>query len=245
MASRLFQSAKAALSHPEHGWKTTHFWGPIANWGIVFTTIYDMTKSGPEKISGPLTVALSMYSMMFMRFAWKVQPRNYLLFACHMCNTSVQALQLYRKYKFELDPANAHKSTPSPVTYEHIGMVLMAMMAGVTFGPGLNRMISSSGLSDKVKRTLNHPAGPFTIFFWAPLTKWALSASNLVDYKRPTDKMSSMQQASLAMTGLIWTRYSFVITPVNYSLALVNFALFLTSSYHLTRVLIYDPFARN
>ena len=234
------------MTHPEHGWKTTHFWGPVANWGIVLSAVYDMSTKGPEKISGPLTMALSMYSMMFMRFALRVQPRNYLLFACHVCNTVVQAVQLYRKYKFDLDPANANKAVPSPFTYDQVGIVLMAMLAGVTFGPLAQRGLSGSSLVfDRLKKAINHPAGPFTIFFWAPLTKWALSASNMIDYKRPTSQMSATQQTALAITGLIWTRYSFVITPVNYSLAAVNFALFLTSSYQLMRVLIYDPVGSN
>ena len=28
-----------------------------------------------------------------MRFAWRVQPRNYLLFACHVTNTAAQLTQ--------------------------------------------------------------------------------------------------------------------------------------------------------
>jgi hypothetical protein len=31
--------------------------------------------------------------MIFMRFAWRVQPRNYLLFACHATNASAQLVQ--------------------------------------------------------------------------------------------------------------------------------------------------------
>jgi len=30
--------------------------------------------------------------MVFMRFAWRVQPRNYLLFACHATNATAQIL---------------------------------------------------------------------------------------------------------------------------------------------------------
>lgn len=37
--------------------------------------------------------ALSVYSLMFMRFAWKVQPRNLLLFACHFTNECAQLTQ--------------------------------------------------------------------------------------------------------------------------------------------------------
>ena len=72
--------------------------------------------------------------------------------------------------------------------------------------------------------------------------KWALSIANLADYKRPVEKVSIPQQTALALTGLIWTRWSFVITPVNYNLAAVNFALALTGIYHMSRKLVYDPF---
>lgn len=37
--------------------------------------------------------ALCLYSLVFMRFAWKVQPRNLLLFGCHITNFSAQAVQ--------------------------------------------------------------------------------------------------------------------------------------------------------
>jgi hypothetical protein len=33
---------------------------------------------------------------MFMRFAWKVEPQNMLLFACHFTNESAQLVQLTR-----------------------------------------------------------------------------------------------------------------------------------------------------
>ena len=34
--------------------------------------------------------------MIFMRFAWRVTPRNYLLFACHATNATAQAIQTAR-----------------------------------------------------------------------------------------------------------------------------------------------------
>lgn len=39
---------------------------------------------------------MCVYSMLFMRFAWMVQPRNYLLLACHATNESVQLYQFNR-----------------------------------------------------------------------------------------------------------------------------------------------------
>ena len=47
--------------------------------------------------------------------------------------------------------------------------------------------------------------------------------------------MSLAQQCALTSTGVIWTRYSFVITPVNYNLAIVNAVLGASSGYHLAR----------
>ena len=43
---------------------------------------------------------LCAYSGLFMRFAWKVQPRNGLLFACHFTNEVTQLLQLGRFVDF-------------------------------------------------------------------------------------------------------------------------------------------------
>lgn len=69
--------------------------GPVANWGLPLAAIAD-TKKSPEFISGKMTAALSVYSLLFMRFAWMVQPRNYLLFACHAANEAAQLTQGYR-----------------------------------------------------------------------------------------------------------------------------------------------------
>lgn len=74
---------------------STHFWGPVANWGLPLAALSDLQKN-PDKISGNMTVALCMYSTVFMRFAWKVQPRNLLLFACHCTNFSAQLTQFGR-----------------------------------------------------------------------------------------------------------------------------------------------------
>ncbi|CAN6217475.1 unnamed protein product [Urochloa humidicola] len=85
---------KTFLNSPV-GPKTTHFWGPVANWGFVIAGLVDMNKP-PEMISGNMSAAMCVYSGLFMRFAWMVQPRNYLLLACHASNESVQLYQLSR-----------------------------------------------------------------------------------------------------------------------------------------------------
>ncbi|KAJ3370764.1 pyruvate transporter mpc1 [Allomyces arbusculus] len=72
-----------------------HFWGPVANWGLPLAAIADMKKD-PEVISGNMTIAMSVYSILFMRFAWMVKPRNYLLLGVHVTNETAQLIQGYR-----------------------------------------------------------------------------------------------------------------------------------------------------
>lgn len=84
---------------------STHFWGPVANWGLPLAAIADMQKS-PEFISPNMTCALSLYSLLFMRFAWKVQPRNYLLMAVHAVNETCQLTQAVRYVNWKNEVGN-------------------------------------------------------------------------------------------------------------------------------------------
>ena len=47
-------------------------------------------KKPPEQISGKMTGVLCVYSLLFMQFALQVQPRNLMLFTCHLSNECVQ-----------------------------------------------------------------------------------------------------------------------------------------------------------
>nr|DBA26799.1 TPA: hypothetical protein GDO54_011010 [Pyxicephalus adspersus] len=89
---------------------STHFWGPVANWGLPIAAINDMKKS-PEIISGRMTFALTCYSLLFMRFAYKVQPRNWLLFACHFTNEGAQLIQGARLIKYKMSKKTATEGT--------------------------------------------------------------------------------------------------------------------------------------
>lgn len=84
-------------SNSPTGPKTTHFWGPVTNWGISIAALKDM-REPPEKVSPNMTIALCVYSLLFMRFAIKVLPMNMLLFACHFTNECAQLYQLQRVY---------------------------------------------------------------------------------------------------------------------------------------------------
>lgn len=69
-----------------------HFWGPALNWTLPVAAMRDMGDDA-AKISPIMTTVLVVYSMLFMRFAWRVGPRNYLLFACHATNEVAQIVQ--------------------------------------------------------------------------------------------------------------------------------------------------------
>ncbi|CAG9971061.1 unnamed protein product [Clonostachys byssicola] len=78
---------------------STHFWGPVSNFGIPVAAVMDTQKS-PEMISGTMTGALCVYSATFARYALAVTPRNFLLFGCHAVNEGAQLTQLYRWYNY-------------------------------------------------------------------------------------------------------------------------------------------------
>eukprot|EP00835_Amoeboradix_gromovi_P002613 NODE_151_length_17042_cov_0.275925.p11 type:complete len:106 gc:universal NODE_151_length_17042_cov_0.275925:11322-11005(-) len=96
-----------------------------------------------------------------------------------------------------------------------------------------------STVSSRLSGFLNHPAGPKTVFFWAPLFKWGLVIAGIGDLKRPAEKLSAGQSFSLAATGITWSRYSMVIIPKNYSLLTVNLFVAATGLYQLGRIYEY------
>merc|ERR1712130_304412 len=87
---------------------------------------------------------------------------------------------------------------------------------------------------------INSPAGPKTVFFWAPAWKWCLVFATLSDYFRPADKLSLNLSMALTATGFIWSRYSMVIIPKNYVLFSVNICLGLTGLLQCARILNYQ-----
>jgi hypothetical protein len=56
---------------------------------------------------------MCVYSALFMRFAWMVQPRNYLLLACHASNESVQMYQFSRWYNWHSQQPKEEKAEAS------------------------------------------------------------------------------------------------------------------------------------
>lgn len=95
-------------------------------------------------------------------------------------------------------------------------------------------------LPGKLRPIYNHPAGPKTVFFWAPVCKWGLVFAGLADMTRPADKLSLSQSGVLMTTGVIWSRYSLVIIPKNWGLFFVNGFLGLAGANQLVRIWMYQ-----
>ncbi|TLD05598.1 uncharacterized protein PgNI_09310 [Pyricularia grisea] len=76
------------------------FWGPVSTFGIPIAAIADIQRAPADKISLPMTLALAGYSGVFMRFAFAVTPKNYLLFATHVVNSTAQVTQGYRYFQY-------------------------------------------------------------------------------------------------------------------------------------------------
>lgn len=66
--------------------------------------------------------------------------------------------------------------------------------------------------------------------------KQALVIAGIADVNRPAHKLSLRQSGALAATGMIWSRYSLVITPKNWNLFSVNIFVACTGIYQLARI---------
>ncbi|KAI5198896.1 UPF0041-domain-containing protein [Aureobasidium subglaciale] len=84
------------------------------------------------------------------------------------------------------------------------------------------------------------PVGPKTVHFWAPIMKWGLVLAGAADFARPVESLSLSQNSALMATGLIWTRWCFVIKPRNLFLASVNFLLFCVGATQTSRILLWQ-----
>jgi len=108
---------------------STHFWGPVANWGIPVAAIADCSRKSPEVISGKMTCALLLYSCVFMRFAIRVQPRNLLLFGCHITNFGAQLTQGGRLINYEYFGGKEAMAALKPVEAEPVVAVVAEPVA--------------------------------------------------------------------------------------------------------------------
>lgn len=96
-------------------------------------------------------------------------------------------------------------------------------------------MVLSLPWPSGARSLLLHPAGPFTIFFWAPTFKWMITIANIGDFSKPAENVSANQQIAISATGIIWARYATQINPVNYNLMIVNMFMGMSGLYQLYR----------
>lgn len=105
--------------------------------------------------------------------------------------------------------------------------------------------MASATLGSRLAAFWNHPAGPKTIHFWAPTFKWGITIANIADLQKPPEKVSYPQQCAVTATGIIWSRFSTQIVPVNYNLLTVNAFMAVTGIMQLTRKVRHDMAAKD
>lgn len=220
-------------------WSSAEFWGAagaIAGWGMTGAAIYDASTAGPEIISLNMTSVMMVYSSLFARWAWVVKPQNLLLASCHASNVVAQANQMRRAIEHKL--ANGETKEVEEMG-KKAGAAAATMGALIVGGPTMQTAFVNANLGP-ISALAAADAGPFTVHFWAPMSKWLISGASFLDLDRPTDKISLAQYTALTMTGLFFSRYAMLVTPVNYMLCGVNVALFGSSAWHLGRKIKAD-----
>jgi len=198
---------------------------------MVGAAMYDGYYNSPEIISVNMTGVMLLYSSLFSRWAWVVQPRNLLLMACHSSNVVAQANQMRRAVEHKISLGQGAEMTELG-TKAAVGGAVVA--ATIVSGPTLRTALVNANLGP-ISTFSGAAAGPFTAHFWAPMSKWLISGASFMDLDRPTDKISLAQYTALTATGAIFSRYALTVTPINYMLCSVNIALFASSGWHLGR----------
>lgn len=231
--------AEDAKKEPSSWWTSAELFGrlgALAGWGMSGAAIYDASVSGPDIISMNMTGVLIVYSSLFARWAYVVKPQNLLLSACHVTNVGAQLNQLRRalEYKIEQGQRDEVESYMYKIAAGAVGGA-----ACVLLSPGAQSAIVGANLG-VVSSVAAADAGPFTVHFWAPMSKWLISGASFMDLQRPTDKISIAQYTALTFTGLFFSRYSLLVAPINYTLCSVNIALFGSSAWHLGRKINAD-----
>jgi len=198
--------------------------------------IYDSLQTGPEVISLNMTGVLIVYSSLFARWAWIVSPRNPLLAACHVTNVFAQLNQIRRALEHKMEKGQQQEVND---ILQKAAAVGAGAVGCVVFGPAAQRAVINANLGP-VSGVAAAAAGPFTVHFWAPMSKWLISGASFMDLNRPTDQVSLPQYTALTATGLFFSRYALLVAPINYVLCSVNIALFGSSFYHLARKIKAD-----
>lgn len=234
-AAAAAKTAAETAEKPSVGWwRSPEFWGfagSIAAWGMSGAAIYDSALQGPEVISLTMTPVLMVYSGLFARWAWVVKPRNLSLMYCHIANVVAQTNQMRRALEYKISCGEEEQVKEM---LQKVGVLGGVTAAAIIGGPTARTALTGANLG-VVSSIAAADAGPFTVHFWAPMSKVFISGASMLDLNRPTDQISLPQYAALTATGFFFTRYALLVTPINYTLSSVNVALFLSSFWHFGR----------
>mmetsp|Transcript_14208 Transcript_14208/g.17256 ORF Transcript_14208/g.17256 Transcript_14208/m.17256 type:complete len:190 (-) Transcript_14208:182-751(-) len=183
-----------------------------------------------------MTGVLIVYSSLFARWAFVVKPQNLLLAGCHVTNVAAQLNQLRRALQYKMDEGQKEEVEAYAYSAAAVAGAGGACLVG---GPMARSALTGANLGI-LSSIAASEAGPFTVHFWAPMSKWLISGASFMDLNRPTDKISIAQYSALTLTGFFFSRYSLLVNPINYVLCSVNIALFGSSAWHLGRKINAD-----
>jgi mitochondrial pyruvate carrier 2 len=183
-----------------------------------------------------MTPVLMAYSALFVRWSLVVRPQNLFLGACHVTNVIAQGNQLRRALEYKMN-SGQEEEVNAIIQQASIGGA--ALTGAILVGPTVRSMLSKASLGP-ISTIAGADAGPFTVHFWAPMSKWMISGASFFDLHRPTEKISLSQYSALTLTGFFFSRYALLVKPVNYMLCSVNIALFSSSAWHLGRKINAD-----
>lgn len=144
--------------------------------------------------------------------------------------------QFRRALEFKIEQGEKEKVDE---IMQQVGAGCAAAAAAVVVGPTVGSALAGANLG-VISSIAAAPAGPFTVHFWAPMSKWFISGASFMELHRPTDKISLPQYTALTLTGFFFSRYALLVTPINYTLCSVNIALFGSSAWHLGRKIKAD-----
>jgi hypothetical protein len=108
-------------------------------------------------------------------------------------------------------------------------------------------VVNSYNWSDRSKKFLNAPGGPFTskfkfiillVHFWCPFAKWLISVNNIYDvFYLETSKINASYQFVIFLTGAAFSRFALLNYPKNYHLSLCNGIMAASALYQMSRKL--------
>ena len=201
--------SKCASTPKSSWWDSAEFWGrcgALAGWGMSGAAIYHAFQSSPEVISLNMTGVLIIYSSLFARWAFVVKPQNLLLASCHVTNVAAQCNQMRRGLEFKRENGGEEEVND------------IVMKAGATRPCKRHCTAIVNANLGVVSTVAAADAGPFTVHFWAPMSKWLISGASFMELDRPTEKISLAQYSALTLTGFFFPRYALLVTAINYTL---------------------------